>query len=137
MVVILSFMTCSKQVRCHAAAGVDGGPSDGFVRHSDARVRSRLRSPGGSIGTALALEKDMNRLFTLDPDQRRRFWNRLCRMGLVRERELVRIHRLAQSRRIPPEGAVVAMGILSADQAAELLSTESPFGLSMESLGIS
>lgn len=79
----------------------------------------------------------MNGLFALDPGQRRRFWNRLCRMGLVRERELVEIHRFAQARRIPPEGAVVAMGILTADQAAEFLSNESPFGLSMEGLGIS
>ena len=79
----------------------------------------------------------MDRLFMLDPDQRRRFWSRLCRMGIVRERELVGIHQFAQSRRIAPEAAVVAMGILTADQAAQFLSTESPFGLSMEALGIS
>jgi hypothetical protein len=79
----------------------------------------------------------MNGLFSLDLEQRRRFWNRLCRMGLVRERELVRIHLYAQTRRIAPEGAVVEMGILTADQVAEFLSTESPFGLSMEGLGIS
>jgi hypothetical protein len=76
-------------------------------------------------------------IFALDRDQRRRFWNRVCRMGIVRERELVKIHQVAQARRIAPEGAIVAMGILTADQAAELLSGESPFGLSMEGLGIS
>jgi hypothetical protein len=83
------------------------------------------------------LEAGMNGIFSLDPDQRRRFWNRLCRMGLIRERELVRIHQFAQSRRMAPEGAVVAMGILTADQAAEILTGEAPFGLSMEGLGIS
>ena len=94
-----------------------------------------------AIGTALALvyamSAERNRIFSLDQDQRRRFWNRLCGMGIVRERELVRIHQFAQARRIAPEGAVVAMGILTATQAAELLSGESPFGLSMEGLGIS
>lgn len=77
-----------------------------------------------------------NGLFALDPDRRRRFWNRLCRMGIVGERELVRVHRYAQSRRIAPEGAVVAMGILTPDQAVEFLNGESPFGLSMGDLGI-
>lgn len=83
------------------------------------------------------MNTDRNGLFALDPGQRRRFWNRLCRMGIVRERELVKIHQVAQARRIAPEGAVVAMGILTAPQAAELLTVESPFGLSMEGLGIS
>jgi hypothetical protein len=84
-----------------------------------------------------AMNNDRDRIFALDPDQRRRFWNRLCRMGIVRERELVGIHRFAQSRGIAPEGAVVAMGILTADQVAEFLSHTAPFGLSMEVLGIS
>ena len=68
---------------------------------------------------------------------RRRFWNRLCRLGIVRERELIRLHRLAQARRIPPEEAVVAAGMLTRDQAAEFLTGDAPFGFSMEALGIS
>lgn len=79
----------------------------------------------------------MNGLFALDPVQRRRFWARLCRMEILRERELVRVHQVAQSRRIPPEGAVVALGILTAEQAVALLTEESPFGISMGDLGVS
>lgn len=78
----------------------------------------------------------MNDLFEVDLEDRRRFWNRLCRMGIVRERELVQVHRYAQARRIAPEGAVVAMGLLTADQAAEFLNGGTPMGLSMEDLGI-
>ena len=78
----------------------------------------------------------MNNLFELDLQERRRFWNRLCRMGIVRERELVRVHRVAQTRRIAPEGALVEIGLLTAEQVAELLSGNAPFGIAMEGLGI-
>ena len=74
---------------------------------------------------------------TPDPRSRRRFLNRLCALGIVRERELVELHRVAQSRRIAPEEAVVALGLLTSDQAAELLAGERPFGFAMEGLGIS
>ena len=76
-------------------------------------------------------------MFELDRDQRRRFWARLCRMGIVRERELIRAHQVAQSRRMAPEAALVALGILTAEQAVSLLTEESPFGLSMKELGVS
>ena len=72
----------------------------------------------------------------VDPRLRRRFWNRLCRLGILRERELVRVHRVAQEQRIAPEQAVVALGLLTRDQAAEFLVGERPFGFSMEALGI-
>ena len=75
-------------------------------------------------------------MFELDQEQRRRFWARLCRMGIVRERELVRAHQVAQARRIPPEGALVALGILTAEQVVALLNEVSPFGLSMRDLGV-
>ena len=76
-------------------------------------------------------------MFELDRNQRRRFWARVCRMGIVRERELVRVHMLAQARRMAPEGALVKLGILTAEQAVALLTEESPFGLSMKELGVS
>jgi len=76
-------------------------------------------------------------MFELDREQRRRFWARLCRMGIIRERELVRAHQLAQSRRISPESALVALGILTPEQAVTLLTEELPFGLSMGELGVS
>lgn len=75
--------------------------------------------------------------FEIDRDQRRRFWTRVCRMGIVRQRELIRVHLLAQTRRISPEGALVALGILTAEQAATLLNDSTPFGLSMGELGVS
>lgn len=76
-------------------------------------------------------------MFELDRNQRRRFWARLCRMGIVRERELVRVHQVAQARRMAPEAALVELGILTAEQAVALLTEESPFGLSMKELGVS
>jgi hypothetical protein len=71
-----------------------------------------------------------------DPGSRRRFLNRLCALGIVRERELVEVHRLAQARRIAPEEAVVVLGLLTRDQAAELLDRERPFGFALEGLGV-
>ena len=76
-------------------------------------------------------------MFELDREQRRRFWARLCRMGIVRERELVRAHQVAQSRRMSPEAALVTLGILTAEQAVAILNDESPLGLSMDNLGVS
>jgi hypothetical protein len=84
-----------------------------------------------------AMNAESKGLFALDPGQRRRFWARLCRMGIVRERELVGVHRVAQERRIPPEAALVATGILTAEQAAEFLNGDAPFGFSMGDLGVS
>jgi hypothetical protein len=73
----------------------------------------------------------------VDSRLRRRFWNRLCRLGIIREQELVGIHQLAQKRRIAPEEAVVELGVLTQDQVVEFLTGESPFGFFMEGLGIS
>jgi hypothetical protein len=73
----------------------------------------------------------------VDPRLRRRFWNRLCRLGIIRQQELIGIHQLAQKERIAPEEAVVALGVLTRDQVVEFLTGESPFGFFMEGLGIS
>jgi hypothetical protein len=74
-------------------------------------------------------------MFELDRDQCRRFWARVCSMGIVRGEELVRIHQMAQARRIAPEGALVSLGILTADQAVAFLNEEAPFGFSMADVG--
>ena len=73
---------------------------------------------------------------TIDAQSRRRFLNRLCALGIVRERELIEVHRVAQSRRITPEAAIVVLGMLTGDQAAELLAGERPFGFALEGLGV-
>jgi hypothetical protein len=73
----------------------------------------------------------------LDPGVRRRFWSRLCGAGLVRHGELVRVHRVAQARRIAPEEALVTLGLLTRDQVVEFLTRECPFGFLWEGLGVS
>ena len=73
---------------------------------------------------------------TIDPKSRRRFLNRLCALGIVRERELIEVHRVAQARRITPEAAIVVLGMLTSEQAAELLARERPFGFALEELGV-
>lgn len=73
----------------------------------------------------------------MDLEQRRRFLARLCSMGILRERELIRIHQVAQARRLSPERALVALGLLTADQAAALLRDDAPPRMSMEGLGTS
>ena len=78
-----------------------------------------------------------NTLSAPDPTLRRRFWNRLCRAGLIRERELIRVHRVAQKERIAPEEALVATGMLTREQVVELLTNERPFGFVWEGLGVS
>ena len=83
------------------------------------------------------MTNDLNEPVAVDSALRRRFWNRLCRLGIIRERELIRLHRVAQERRIAPEEAVVALGMLTQDQVVELLTCRTPFGFSMEGLGIS
>jgi hypothetical protein len=84
-----------------------------------------------------AMTNDLKDPVAVDSALRRRFWNRLCRLGIVRERELIGLHRVAQARRIAPEEAVVAMGMLTQDQVVELLTCEAPFGFSLAELGIS
>lgn len=80
---------------------------------------------------------DTNTPPALDATMRRRFWNRLSHAGLIRQRELIRVHRVAQQERIAPEEAVVALGMLTREQAVELLTEERPFGFLWEGLGIS
>jgi hypothetical protein len=80
---------------------------------------------------------DTNAPAALDPRMRRRFWNRLCRAGLVRERELIRVHRVAQQERIAPEEALVTLGLLTREQVVEFLTNECPFGFLWEGLGVS
>ena len=80
---------------------------------------------------------DTNGPVAIDPSVRRRFWNRLRQFGLLGERDLIRVHQVAQRRRIAPEEAVVALGMLTRDQVVEFLTGESPFGFSIDGLGIS
>jgi hypothetical protein len=72
----------------------------------------------------------------VDAQSRRRFLNRLCALGILRERGLIEVHRVAQARRIAPEEAVVLLGFLTGEQAAVLLAGERPFGFALEGLGI-
>ena len=80
----------------------------------------------------------MNTNTTSAPDAtiRRRFWNRLCRAGLLRERDLIRVHRVAQKERIAPEEALVVTGMLTREQVQEFLTHERPFGFQWEGLGV-
>ncbi len=55
---------------------------------------------------------------------RQRFWSRLRELNLIRESELIRVHRLAQQRRMSPEEAVVALGMLTEDQVFALYTGE-------------
>ena len=57
---------------------------------------------------------------------RQRFLNRIRVLGIVREPELIQVHRVAQDRRIAPEDAVVALGLLTEDQVLELLMEDPP-----------
>lgn len=68
----------------------------------------------------------------VDPWLRRRFWSRLCMLGIVHGPELVRVHRLAQARRIAPEEALVLLGMLTRDQVVEFLVGEAPVGFRFE-----
>ena len=59
---------------------------------------------------------DTDRQGLLGQRLRQRFWSRLRELGLIRESELIRVHRLAQQRRMTPEEAVVALGMLTDDE---------------------
>ena len=56
---------------------------------------------------------------------RQRFWSRLRELGIIRESELIRVHRLAQQRCMSPEEAVVALGLLTEDQVLSIFTGES------------
>ena len=56
---------------------------------------------------------------------RQRFWARLRGLSIIRESELIRVHRLAQQHRMTPEEAVVALGLLTEEQVLEIFAGES------------
>ena len=56
---------------------------------------------------------------------RQRFLNRIRELGIVREPDLIQVHRVAQERRIAPEDAVVVLGMLTKVQVLDLLMGDS------------
>lgn len=57
---------------------------------------------------------------------RQRFWSRLRGLKIVRESDLIRVHRHAQVSRMAPEAAIVALGLLTEEQVFEILTGERP-----------
>lgn len=57
---------------------------------------------------------------------RQQFLNRIRERGIISGSELIRIHRVAQSRRISPEDAVVILGLLSEEEVLDLLMEGAP-----------
>ncbi|HEV3027775.1 MAG TPA: hypothetical protein VG457_09395 [Planctomycetota bacterium] len=57
---------------------------------------------------------------------RQRFWGRLRGLKIIRESDLIRVHRHAQQRGIAPEAAIVALGMLTEDQVIAILTGERP-----------
>ncbi|HLY73715.1 MAG TPA: hypothetical protein VKU80_06310, partial [Planctomycetota bacterium] len=55
---------------------------------------------------------------------RQRFWSRLRALKILRESELIRVYRHAQQQGIPPEEAMVALGLLTEDQVLGILTGE-------------
>lgn len=56
---------------------------------------------------------------------RQRFWTRLRDLRVIRESELIRVHRLAQQHRMTPEEALVALGLLTQEQVLAIFAGES------------
>ena len=50
------------------------------------------------------------------PRNRPSIWNRLRGLGLLHERDLIRIYHIAQQQRVTPEWAAVALGIVTQRQ---------------------
>ena len=63
---------------------------------------------------------DSGRAVLMRQRLRQRFWIRLRELGIIREAELIRVHRLAQQRRVTPEKAVVALGMLTEEQVVAI-----------------
>jgi len=63
---------------------------------------------------------------TMAQKLRQRFWSRLRGLKLIRESDLIRVHRHAQQRSIAPEEAIIVLGLLSEDQVLEILTGERP-----------
>jgi len=55
---------------------------------------------------------------------RQRFCARLRELGIIRDSELIRVHRLAQQRRMTPEEAVVALRLLTEEQVFAITTGE-------------
>ena len=64
---------------------------------------------------------------------RQRFWSRLRALKIVREPDLIRVHRHAQSCRIAPEAALVALGMLTEEQVFEIFTGERPVSAALAS----
>ncbi len=64
---------------------------------------------------------------------RQRFWSRLRGLRLVRESELIRVHRHAQVTGMAPEASIVALGLLSEEQVFEILTGERPVAAALAS----
>ncbi len=60
---------------------------------------------------------------------RQTFWTRLRGLKIVRESDLIRVHRHAQAARMAPEASIVALGLLTEEQVFEILTGERPAAL--------
>jgi len=63
---------------------------------------------------------------------RQQFLNRIRERGIISGSELIRVHRVAQARRISPEDAVVILGLLTEEEALEILMEGSPMEVTRE-----
>ena len=63
---------------------------------------------------------------------RQQFLNRIRERGIVSGSELIRVHRVAQERRIAPEDAVVLLGLLSEEEVLDILMEGSPTDVTRE-----
>ncbi|HVR87532.1 MAG TPA: hypothetical protein VMU54_24615 [Planctomycetota bacterium] len=63
---------------------------------------------------------------TMAQKLRQRFWARLRGLKIIRESDLIRVHRHAQQRGVAPEEAIVALGLLTEDQVIEILTGGRP-----------
>jgi hypothetical protein len=57
---------------------------------------------------------------------RQRFWSRLRGLKVIRESDLIRVHRHAQQQAIAPEEAIVALGMLTEDEVIGIITGERP-----------
>jgi hypothetical protein len=71
---------------------------------------------------------------SIKPRIRSRLCNRLRFLGILRERELVQVYRIAQENRIAPEAAIVALGILTQDQILAFLTSAPSSDVAREGL---
>jgi len=67
------------------------------------------------------MNEDVRGNTTGEANLRSRLWSRLRGLGLLREPELIRVYQVAQQNRISPEQAAVALGVMTEQQARDLL----------------